>query len=197
MAAKLPHPRAICKQKRILLFYPIITGNLPSASRSSVDGPLIRQCYYSLMEATGFVLAGGGSTRMGRDKAFLAVPWNHAGEVRGTVVEQAAGAVVLIGDPVRYAAIGYPVYPDKIPRCGPMGGIYTALSVTATDWNLVVACDMPQLSTPVLRRLLEARSAASADCIAATSAGRAGTPVRRLPSALPAGGGPRNIPTTL
>jgi len=117
------------------------------------------------------VLAGGASTRMGRDKALL--PYRGATLVKyiASVVEQAAGSVALIGDERRYRDLGYPVYADKIPHCGPMGGIYTALSVTATDWNLVVACDMPLLSAAVLERLVERAFKSSADCIVGTASG--------------------------
>ena len=107
------------------------------------------------MEATGFVLAGGGSSRMGRDKALLPYRGTTLLAYIASVVRQAAGTATIIGDPDRYSNVGFPVCPDQIPQCGPIGGIYTALSVTASDWNLVVACDMPMLSAPVLRRLIE------------------------------------------
>jgi len=124
------------------------------------------------MEATGFVLAGGGSTRMGRDKALLPYRGTTLLKYVAAAVEQAAGRVVLIGDAKRYHGIGYPVYPDSVPPCGPMGGIYTALSVTATDWNLVVACDMPMLSAPLLGSLLQHASRTTAPCVAAAIGGR-------------------------
>ncbi len=123
------------------------------------------------MEATGFVLAGGGSTRMGRDKALLPYRGTTLAGYVASIVEQAAGSVALIGDAKRYHGIGYPVFPDAIPQCGPMGGIYTALSVTATDWNLVVACDMPMLSAALLRRLLEHAFQSPAQCVAGATGG--------------------------
>ena len=113
------------------------------------------QCYYSLMQGSGFVLTGGLSSRMGRDKALL--PYRGttlAGYVAHTV-EQVAGSVALIGDPVRYGHLGYPVYRDEFPGCGPISGIHTALSVSKTDWNLVVACDMPEVTVEALRALFD------------------------------------------
>ncbi|MEO7144809.1 MAG: NTP transferase domain-containing protein, partial [Bryobacteraceae bacterium] len=75
----------------------------------------------------GFVLAGGLSTRMGRDKAWLP----HRGTtlaayVAGEVL-RAAGSVTLVGDPAKYARLGHPVVADHVAGRGPLGGILTAL----------------------------------------------------------------------
>ena len=93
---------------------------------------------------------------MGRDKARLPFRGGALAEfVAGTVV-QAAGSVVLVGDPAAYPEFAYPVIADRYPGEGPLGGILTALHHTSSDWNLVVACDMPGLSAEVLGRILEA-----------------------------------------
>jgi molybdenum cofactor guanylyltransferase len=107
------------------------------------------------MRRSGFVLAGGASSRMGRDKALLAFGETTLVEHVAGAVRDAVGSVILIGDPDRYGALGYPVYRDIVPDCGPLGGIYTALSIAPTDWNLVVACDMPGISASALRGLIE------------------------------------------
>jgi molybdopterin-guanine dinucleotide biosynthesis protein A len=123
------------------------------------------------MHASGFVLAGGGSTRMGRDKALL--PYRGAALVEhiASLVREAAGSVALIGDPRRYARFGYPVHPDNVPHCGPLGGIHTALTVTTTDWNMVVACDMPAISHASLDGLLRRAARTERSCVVATGPG--------------------------
>jgi molybdopterin-guanine dinucleotide biosynthesis protein A len=126
------------------------------------------------MEATGFVLAGGESTRMGRDKALLPYRGTTLLEYIASIVRQAAGTVTIIGDPGRYRDVGYPVCPDQIPQCGPIAGIFTALSLTASDWNLVVACDMPMLSAPALRKLIDRSFQSPGNCI--VGAGLGGEP---------------------
>src|ERR1700737_3888460 len=123
------------------------------------------------MEATGFVLAGGRSARMGRDKALLPYRGTTLLEHIASIVRQAAGTAAIIGDAHRYREVGYPVYPDQVPQCGPIGGIYTALSVTSSDWNLVVACDMPMLSSPVVRRLIEHSVQSPGVCIVGVGPG--------------------------
>ena len=112
------------------------------------------------------MLAGGKSSRLGRDKALLPVGGGAlAGHVAATVAA-AAGSVILIGDPQKYGHLGYTVLPDRKPGSGPLGGIESALSYTAADWNLVLACDMPGISAAFLRGLLEAAERAGADALA-------------------------------
>ncbi len=107
------------------------------------------------MLPSGFVLAGGASSRMGRDKALLAYRESTLVEYVAGAVLEAAGSVAIIGDLDRYGKLGHRVYRDKVPGCGPLGGIYTALTVSAAGWNLVVACDMPGISVEALHRLID------------------------------------------
>lgn len=117
----------------------------------------------------GFVLAGGRSTRMGQDKALL--PWKGSTLIESVAREvlQAAGNVTLIGSPELYGNLGFPgcfpVIPDRIEGCGPMGGLHAALSVTTADWNVLAACDMPGVTCQLLEELLAAAEASGADAL--------------------------------
>ena len=44
---------------------------------------------------------------------------------------------------------------DLVPRCGPLGGIYTALKTSAADAELFLACDMPFVSPELMEQLVE------------------------------------------
>jgi len=127
-----------------------------------------RQCYYSLMLRSGFVLSGGRSSRMGRDKALLQFQGATLISHVARAVEEAAGNVTLVGNPERYSFLGYPVVRDRVQGRGPLGGIYTALRVSSTAWNLVVACDMPGISAPVLTALLDGAGRSRARCVTAS-----------------------------
>jgi len=114
------------------------------------------QCYHFSVKRAGFVLAGGRSSRMGREKALL--PY-RGGVLAGFVaraVELAAGSVTLVGNPSRLGSVGYDILPDIYPGEGPLGGILTVLQHNAAVWNLVVACDMPEVSAAILTALLDA-----------------------------------------
>jgi molybdenum cofactor guanylyltransferase len=111
---------------------------------------------------------------MGRDKALLPFHGGVLGQHVAATVAAAAGKVLLVGDPEKYRLFGYPVLADRYPGEGPLGGVLTALAFAAEDWNLVLACDMPAVSSDFLRRLLDAAEAADADVLA--PAGPSGRP---------------------
>jgi len=120
------------------------------------------------MRQAGFVLVGGRSSRMGRDKALLPYAGTTlAGHLAG-VMKDAVGSVSLIGDPLRYGHLGFPVYPDRFPGAGPAGGIATALAAGLAEWNAVVACDMPDVSPEWLRTLLEIACKSTQKCVLST-----------------------------
>ena len=113
----------------------------------------------------GFVLVGGRSSRMGRDKALLPFGPRTLVEQTADYVKQAAGNVTLIGLPERYGFLRLPIIADAAEGMGPLGGLYTALRATSADWNLIVACDMPGLTPQFLGALLAAAEQAGKDCL--------------------------------
>jgi molybdenum cofactor guanylyltransferase len=94
------------------------------------------------MNLTGFVLAGGKSTRMGRDKALL----NWHGQ---TLLDHMVALLRSVADPVH--VVGRDLLPDRMPDLGPLSGIATGLETSSTDANLFVAVDLPLLTQDFLK----------------------------------------------
>jgi molybdopterin-guanine dinucleotide biosynthesis protein A len=104
------------------------------------------------------VLAGGQSRRMGTDKALL--PLVAGGQpMLGVVLERLSAVadetIVVANEQARYAAFGVRVVPDLSRHVGALGGIQAAIAWSAHEHCMVVACDMPFLSLPLLRRMAE------------------------------------------
>lgn len=121
---------------------------------------------------TGFILAGGKSTRMGTDKAFI--------EFEGrTLLARALDLARSVTPSVRIAAAGEkfapfaPLVEDIFRERGPLGGIHAALRASKTELNFMLAVDMPFVSALFLQYLIsEARTAAAATVIVPRSEGR-------------------------
>jgi molybdopterin-guanine dinucleotide biosynthesis protein A len=122
------------------------------------------------MRRSGYVLVGGNSSRMGRDKAMLPYRGERLVDYIAREVRGAAGSVTLVGAAERYGALGYRVIPDKIAGRGPLGGVHAALSDTSAEWNLLVACDMPRLEQALLENLLGRAEELGCDCLVPLSA---------------------------
>lgn len=102
---------------------------------------------------TGVVLAGGKSSRMGRDKALIEVGGRTLLDRALDRLEPHVSELLVIGDPARYGHIGPFVFADDRPGNGPLGGIDTAMRYASNDKLLVLACDMPGISDALLERL--------------------------------------------
>ena len=104
------------------------------------------------------ILAGGQSRRMGTDKAILRL--TPDGPTLIELVLAAARAVAddvfLVANDDRLAHLGLRTVPDAFPGAGSLGGIYSAVAEARESHCLVVACDMPFLSPPLLRALADA-----------------------------------------
>ena len=108
---------------------------------------------------TGVLLAGGNSSRMGRNKALMPLAGRR-------LVDRALGVLAGLFDdllmvtntPDLYADLGIRMVPDLVAGKGALGGIHSAIHHAAAPHCLVVACDMPFLNAGVLRYLADQRA---------------------------------------
>jgi molybdopterin-guanine dinucleotide biosynthesis protein A/rhodanese-related sulfurtransferase len=124
----------------------------------------------------GYVLCGGASRRMGRDKALV--------EVGGTAMARrvadalrAAGAdrvVAVGGDAEALTGRGLLVVPDRWPGEGPLGGLITALDDAdgAAGVAVVLACDLTAPDPAAIARLVDHRARADCDAVVPVVDGR-------------------------
>jgi molybdopterin-guanine dinucleotide biosynthesis protein A len=109
------------------------------------------------MQAVGFVVAGGRSRRMGRDKALL--PWGGTTLLDHAVArlhEACPEVRILCGAEHRYAAAGLPVDVDVVADAGALGGVLTGLQrLGAGAAGLFLGVDLPLVPAALLRYLLE------------------------------------------
>ena len=101
------------------------------------------------------ILAGGLSRRMGTDKALIRLVPDGPTLIERVVatVGAVADEVLIVANDDRLAFLGLPIVPDAYPGTGSLGGIYSGLTAARHEHCLVVACDMPFLSVPLLRAM--------------------------------------------
>lgn len=101
------------------------------------------------------ILAGGKSSRMGTDKAFVRVLGRPLIE---DILAQLEGlgteTLIVTNRPDDYAYLGVPLFIDVLPEKGALGGIYTAVQSSSQRHTLCVACDMPFVVRPLLDYLI-------------------------------------------
>lgn len=114
-----------------------------------------------LVNVEAFILVGGRSTRLGRDKAFERIGDKSLAELSLETVRDAGIASKIsfvAGNEVKFAIeaerLDTPFVFDLVEGRGPLGGIYTALTnASAAKWVFVLACDLPFVTADLLNRL--------------------------------------------
>jgi molybdopterin-guanine dinucleotide biosynthesis protein A len=113
-----------------------------------------------LIRASGIVLTGGASRRMGRDKALLPVgtpPTPLARRVADALRDGGCTDITCVGGDLEgLGALGLAVAPDDHPGDGPLGGVLTGLGIAALPTVVVLACDLPSIDGASVRGLLTA-----------------------------------------
>lgn len=108
--------------------------------------------------ASAVILAGGMSRRLGHDKRQLRLWGEHGPTLLERTVATAgalcADVVVVLNDPEAWAALPARIVGDRYPDGGALGGIISGLEACRESHALVLACDMPLLSPPLLRAML-------------------------------------------
>ena len=122
-------------------------------------------------DISAFILAGGKSTRMGTDKAFVSLNGRTLLARTLDAARSLTANISIVGDPAKYSAFGR-VVEDLFPDCGPLGGIHSALRSSTTDLNVILAVDTPFVSLALMQFLVSrARTSASLVTVARANGG--------------------------
>ena len=107
------------------------------------------------MKFSAVILAGGKSSRMGCDKAFLEISGKTLLARQIELVRAAGAAEVFISGRMDtdYSAFGCLVLEDHFPDAGPLAGIEAALAAATHPLLLVLAVDLPEISIDFLHEL--------------------------------------------
>lgn len=124
-------------------------------------------------QVSAFILTGGASSRMGKAKGLLEFGGEPLILRIARVIEPLVSSVTAVGPPERYAALGLRVIEDqqfgiadKNERSpGPLAGVASALTASRTEWNLILACDLPYLTCEWLDWLLTRTTVSSGQII--------------------------------
>jgi molybdopterin-guanine dinucleotide biosynthesis protein A len=141
--------------------------SVPDTGTRTRKGNVYDRCVENV---TAFILAGGKSSRMGADKAFLELGGQTLLSRALAVAGEVTPLVRVLGDRNKFADFGE-VVEDIYPGSGPLGGIHAALLNTATDFNVLLAVDIPFIGPEFLRYLIAEAQASNATITVPRSGG--------------------------
>ena len=107
---------------------------------------------------TGVILAGGLSSRMGSNKALLPYQGGRFIEAIHRQLSELFSEVILVTNSAeQYAFLPCRKVIDIYPGMGALGGLHAGLHHSASPYIFAVACDMPYLNSPLIRRIVSSR----------------------------------------
>jgi molybdopterin-guanine dinucleotide biosynthesis protein A len=126
-------------------------------------------------QISGYVQAGGASTRFGSDKALVLFDGKTLLKRTAELMEETCGTAKIVSSSAAYDGAGCSILRDGWPGEGPLGGIITAIRETRSHsnglaWSLMVSCDMPFLSREWLAFLCQRALESDAQVVVPESA---------------------------
>lgn len=110
-----------------------------------------------MSDIEGFILVGGASSRMGRDKARLSIEGQDFVTKISSVLSNITTRVSTVGSHYREDLWKLPDVSDRFEKWGALGGLHAALSACKAEWALVVACDLPFVTEELFKKLVDLR----------------------------------------
>lgn len=105
---------------------------------------------------TGIILSGGKSSRMGTDKGFLLYEEKPLIQYSINALKPIVSEIIIVSNNPDYDIFELKRINDIFENAGPLAGIYSGLKAAKTEYNLVLSCDIPLISSEILMKLIEA-----------------------------------------
>ena len=111
---------------------------------------------------SGIILAGGLSTRLGRDKSVEPIAnQTLLSRIHEKLSQITNDITVVVNTKQKAEKIPIPnveIVLDLYPDCGSLGGMFTGLTYAKQEWGFVVACDMPFINIQLIEKMMELRA---------------------------------------
>ncbi len=105
------------------------------------------------------ILAGGRSSRMGRDKSFVELMGKPLiAHVIERVRPLSTPIIIITNQRESYKVFGLPVFIDVLSHHSSLVGLYSAVFHSSSDYTLCIACDMPFLNPALLKHIISLRA---------------------------------------
>jgi molybdopterin-guanine dinucleotide biosynthesis protein A len=105
-------------------------------------------------DASGFILAGGQSSRMGSEKALALFDGNPLIQIAVQTFAEVGIHAKIAGARTQLNSYA-PQIPDTYADAGPLAGVHAALAVSHSNWNLFLPVDLPLMPSSLLVRALQ------------------------------------------
>ena len=106
-------------------------------------------------DTDAFILAGGASRRMGTDKSQLQIDRQTFTDRISETLLKVTDSVTIVGRQSDNSTL--PSVADIYPQWGALGGLHAALNACKREWAIVVACDLPFVTSEFFLFLAELR----------------------------------------
>ena len=103
---------------------------------------------------TGIILAGGKSSRMGKDKGFIELKGKTFMSCIIKAIKPVVSDIIIVSSNSDYDVFKQKRAEDILKDSGPLAGLYTGLFHSETENNIVLSCDVPLINTLVLQELI-------------------------------------------
>lgn len=104
---------------------------------------------------TGIILAGGKSSRMGTDKGFIKLNDKYFVQYSIDALKPLVSEIMIVSDNADYDEIDLKRINDVTKNAGPVAGICSGLEASKTEYNVVLSCDIPLITSEIVEKLIE------------------------------------------